>query len=390
MLAWAKKNIFLRKNSPQPCLERHLTSISTHCEVSSILVSRGRREGSATPHPLTTKHKTRQDKQIPMPPIPLLSLSMVLIGWYSLLILRCSTFTVSAWPVKKEMQPKAASARGRNSFLIRLYSSASTSTSANSAAASTIPEGFEVEYEWTVQPMQQQQQQRQKQQQQQQQQKQQQQPQQQQQQPEQTTQKIYQFIFNSMISDTSNTPSNAPDYSVSAAKKIVRRGLVRLNHNYTQRISSMNTVSTGDIVSILRRIAPATRRTTNSGGTHAAPFDVPVLRSVYEDDDCAVIVKPRGLPVFAARSSGLIEDVEDLEKEEVEEDSDGDDSENNNSENKKNKSKESKEERSCPSVKAALVYAISSPSSPSGGGSRDFLRRPQPVHRLDKGTKECI
>lgn len=69
------------------------------------------------------------------------------------------------------------------------------------------------------------------------------------------------------------------------------------------------------------------------------PFDLPV---VFEDDHLAIVNKPAGVVVFAARGAG----------------------------------------HGTSTVRAALVFALNPPAP----GTVSTLRRPQPVHRLDKPT----
>ena len=142
--------------------------------------------------------------------------------------------------------------------------------------------------------------------------------------------------------------------SQTACKNAIRKGLIRLNGAKAQ---NTDVVSEGDIIESFVR---------NQQGTFCSEFEqkvigdpsgferctVPVL---WEDDHCAVVVKPQGMPVFRMKESSSPGSVL----------SSGTDNES----------------YSC--LQTALPYSL---TSVPDGSDLQPLRRPQAVHRLDKGT----
>jgi len=140
--------------------------------------------------------------------------------------------------------------------------------------------------------------------------------------------------------------TEAPDLfpSPTAAKKAIRRGLVYVDG---KPAGDHTLMTPGTVITSIVRVAPSAPPPPPSSQSPddllRRGFIVPV---VYEDDCCAVVVKPQGVPVL--RSGDRAHDS-----------------------------------TRCNSVQSALPHSLR-PTGPSA--TVNVLRRPQPVHRLDKET----
>ena len=102
-------------------------------------------------------------------------------------------------------------------------------------------------------------------------------------------------------------------------------------------------VHPGDVVARQVRMTGGFYPTVIGGDIHPPPFDLPVL---YEDDHFAIVNKPPGVVVHSQRGGG----------------------------------------HGRMTVRSALPFALSRPRT----GTLSILRRPQPVHRLDKPTSGLL
>ena len=132
-----------------------------------------------------------------------------------------------------------------------------------------------------------------------------------------------------------------------AAKKAVRRGLVYVDGQ--QAAAGDHLITPGEIITTIVRVEPATPSQSHSQSQ--SPDDLRrhgfILPVAYEDDCCAVVVKPQGISVL--RSSG--DNAQDC--------------------------------TTCNNVQSALPHSLRLTPTTT---TINVLRRPQPVHRLDKGT----
>ena len=101
----------------------------------------------------------------------------------------------------------------------------------------------------------------------------------------------------------------------------------------------------GDVLAIQTRMTGTRYISSSSDDKHfsAPPFHLPV---VYQDDHFAIVNKPEGIVVFGSRNGG----------------------------------------HGRQTVKAALPYALNPPEV----GVVSVMRRPQPVHRLDRATSGLL
>ncbi|GMH47493.1 hypothetical protein TrRE_jg9039 [Triparma retinervis] len=134
-----------------------------------------------------------------------------------------------------------------------------------------------------------------------------------------------------------------PTYpSLSAARKACRKGNVILIRTSQDNSTSIRGRA-GDRVHPLDTVHIQTRLSNSfyPSLTYAKPaFDLPVI---YEDDEIAIVDKPAGIVTYSHRKGG----------------------------------------HGRMTVRAALPYCLKPPASNS---TRQILRRPSPVHRLDKAT----
>ncbi|GMI34756.1 hypothetical protein TrCOL_g8271 [Triparma columacea] len=135
-----------------------------------------------------------------------------------------------------------------------------------------------------------------------------------------------------------------PTYpSLSAARKACRKGnviLIRTSQNNSTRIRGRagDRVHPADTIHIQTRLSNSFYPSL----TYAKPaFDLPVI---YEDDEIAIVDKPAGIVTYSHRKGG----------------------------------------HGRMTVRAALPYCLRPPRN--SNGLRQILRRPSPVHRLDKAT----
>ena len=144
----------------------------------------------------------------------------------------------------------------------------------------------------------------------------------------------------------SAAPENFP--TSTSCKNAIRKGLVHLNG-----VKAHNTdiVAEGDVIESFVR----SQQSAFCGNFEQKVIDDPsafksrVVQVLWEDDHCAVIIKPQGMPVFRTKESSGSDDV------------------NGN----------------LPCLQSALPYSLTPVPTDSG---LEPLRRPQAVHRLDKGT----
>ena len=144
--------------------------------------------------------------------------------------------------------------------------------------------------------------------------------------------------------------SAAPDIfpSSTSCKNAIRKGLVRLNG---LKAHNTDIVAEGDVIESFVR----SQQSAFCGHFEQKVIDDPsafklcVVQVLWEDDHCAVIIKPQGMPVFRTKESSGSDDVTG----------------------------------NLPCLQTALPYSLTPVPTDSG---LEPLRRPQAVHRLDKGT----
>ena len=135
-----------------------------------------------------------------------------------------------------------------------------------------------------------------------------------------------------------------------ASKNAVRKGLIRLNG---LKALTTDHITDGDIVDSYIRSQQSNfcsdfERKADEDPLAFALCRVPVL---WEDDHCAVVIKPQGMPVFRTKEANTSAELADVTT------------------------------LSC--LQSALPYSLLPVSLDS---MLQPLRRPQAVHRLDKGT----
>lgn len=126
--------------------------------------------------------------------------------------------------------------------------------------------------------------------------------------------------------------------TASKAKRACRRGEVMVNGR-TARCG--DAVGPADTLELRKRVAVESY-VQERFASAAAPFDLPVA---YEDDFLAVVVKPAGAPTYSAGGGRH-------------------------------------------NLRSCLPFALRPPASCAEGD--EVLRRPQPVHRLDKATSGLV
>jgi len=145
--------------------------------------------------------------------------------------------------------------------------------------------------------------------------------------------------------------------TISAAKKAIRRGLVFIND---VKADNNKIIHHGDVVDYMIPIHDEIRK---------ASIDYDEIPIVFEDDHFAVVVKPQGMSVFttSSKDKGTNDDDDD-----VDDDDDANDS-----------------------YKPKYKYSLSSNiinklNMKTSNDSINMLRRPVPVHRLDRDTGGLI
>ena len=146
--------------------------------------------------------------------------------------------------------------------------------------------------------------------------------------------------------------------SPTSSKNAVRKGLVRLNGLKAQ---NTDTVSEGDVIESFVRSQQGTfcAELEKKVGEDPSAFERTLVQVLWEDDHCAVVIKPQGMPVFRMKESSSPSSLLSA----------GTDSD------------------SLPCLQTALPYSLSPVSAEL---DLQPLRRPQAVHRLDKGTGGLI
>lgn len=137
--------------------------------------------------------------------------------------------------------------------------------------------------------------------------------------------------------------------SLTGAKKAIRKGLIILN---AKRASVTDTVAFGDSVQYYTRSSAA--RLDSMMERLNQTVELVKLEVLYEDDFCAVILKPQGLAVYPAHDSEYA---------------------SNNSDSKISGS-----------VQSSLLVSLAPTNQSAIGTNGTPLRRPVPVHRLDQAT----
>jgi 23S rRNA-/tRNA-specific pseudouridylate synthase len=143
--------------------------------------------------------------------------------------------------------------------------------------------------------------------------------------------------------------------STTASKNAIRKGLIRLNG---LKAKSGDSVLENDVVDSFIRTQQGAFCSDfeRKAAIDPSEFDLCVVPVLWEDDHCAVVIKPQGMPVFRTKDNSM--------------------SSHDSSSNLKN-----------PCLQTALPYSLLPISADS---DLQPLRRPQAVHRLDKGTGGLI
>ena len=137
-----------------------------------------------------------------------------------------------------------------------------------------------------------------------------------------------------------------------ASKNAVRKGLIRLNG---LKALTTDLITHGDIVDSYIRSRQGTFCSVFERKADGNPdaFALCTVSVLWEDDHCAVVIKPQGMPVFRTKESNTAAESVDRDM----------------------------TTSSC--LQTALPYSLLPVSQ---DGKLQPLRRPQAVHRLDKGT----
>ena len=90
--------------------------------------------------------------------------------------------------------------------------------------------------------------------------------------------------------------------SPTSSKNAVRKGLVRLNGLKAQ---NTDTVSEGDVIESFVRSQQGTfcAELEKKVGEDPSAFERTLVQVLWEDDHCAVVIKPQGMPVFRMKET---------------------------------------------------------------------------------------
>jgi 23S rRNA-/tRNA-specific pseudouridylate synthase len=144
--------------------------------------------------------------------------------------------------------------------------------------------------------------------------------------------------------------------STTASKNAIRKGLIRLNG---LKAKNGDLVVENDVVDSFIRSQQGVFCSDfeRKAAVDPSEFDLCIVPVLWEDNHCAVVIKPQGMPVFRTKDGNSM-------------------SSHDSSSNLKN-----------PCLQTALPYSLLPIPADS---DLQPLRRPQAVHRLDKGTGGLI